>query len=69
MVAIGLARGVGEGVVTIYSSLKTFWETPREPLVDIGHHFLEAYTLLEAVPTPPPTRTRLIHKLMAKVAA
>lgn len=53
----------------VYSSLKTFWEAPREPLVDIGHHFLEAYTLLEAVPTPPPTRTRFIQKLLAKVAA
>ncbi len=55
--------------MTVHSALKTFWETPREPLVDLGRHFLEAYTLLEAVPTPPPTRTRFIEKLMLKVAA
>jgi hypothetical protein len=55
--------------MTFQSAIKTFWESPREPLVDLGQHFLEAYTLLEAVPTPPPTRTRLIEKLLAKVAA
>lgn len=55
--------------MTIHTSLKAFWESPREPLLDLGQHFLEAYTLLEAVPTPPPTRTRFIEKLLAKVAA
>jgi hypothetical protein len=55
--------------MTSKSSLQDFWDSPREPLVDIGQHFLEAYTLLDAVPTPPPTETRFIQKLLAKLTS